>query len=291
MTIVDGASSENVTVSAISNTSLTISATRYAHAAGVTVEFPFPAHANTLSINNGTNTETASVTINAAPAATYKSTAGATLGTLDPGTYTINAYVPGFGFATGSAATFQSFTNPGGVQNSDGVTGTVAVVNGNNATLTVTVPAVRSGPTNDYLTVSATPGQNALQLNAITNSSTGGNIKVGDSITVNADAFYLTPETVTVTGIVGTTVSVTPALADNHTGSVTLGVGATITDNSDPQSLNDNVQIDLTNGAGGVDVVTPILHVLDGRHHYVCLLEPSRCRRQRCCHCWCGSGC
>jgi hypothetical protein len=258
-TIIDGTSTENVTVSAITNTSLTLSGagTAFAHAAGVTVEFPFPAHTNVLSIGNGTNTETSTVVVNAPPAATYESTAGATLGTLDPGTYTINAYVPGFGFTTGAAVTFVSSTNPGGVVNSDGVTGTVAVVNGNTATLTVNVPKVRSGPTGDYLTVSATPGQNALQLNAVTNSSTGGNILVGDSITINPDAFYLTPETVTVTGIVGDTVSVTPALADNHTGSLTLGVGATITDNSDPQSLNDFVAADITNGAGGVDLVSP----------------------------------
>ncbi len=258
-TIIDGTSTENVTVSAISDTSLTLSGagTAFAHAAGVTVEFPFPAATNVLKIGNGTNTETSTVAVNAPPAATYESTAGATLGTLDPGTYTINAYVPGFGFATGSAVTFQSFTNPGGVANSDGVTGTVTVVNGNTATLTVTVPKVRSGPTGDYLTVNGTPGQNALQLNAITNSSTGGNILVGDSLTINADSFYLTPETVTVTGIVGDVVSVTPALADNHTGNAT-GVGAaTITDNSDPQSLNDNVQADITNGTGGVDLVNP----------------------------------
>ncbi|MGB8195793.1 MAG: hypothetical protein WCF25_02145 [Acidimicrobiales bacterium] len=258
-TIIDGTSTENVTVSAISNTSLTLSGagTAFAHAAGVTVEFPFPASTSVLTINNGTNGETSTVTVNAPPAAAYTSTAGATLGTLDPGTYTINAYVPGFGFATGSAVTFQSSTNPGGVANSDGVTGTVAVVNGNTATLTVNVPKVRSGPTGDYLTVSATPGQNALQLNGIGNSSTGGNLLVGDSITINADAFYLTPETVTITGISGDTVSVTPALADNHTGSATPGVGATITDNSDPQSLNDNVAADITNGVGGVDLVSP----------------------------------
>ena len=35
---------------------------------------------------------------------------GANLTTLDPGTYSINAYLPGFGFTTGAAVSFQSFT-------------------------------------------------------------------------------------------------------------------------------------------------------------------------------------
>jgi hypothetical protein len=177
------------------------------------------------------------------------------LETLDPGTYSINAYVPGFGFTTGSAVTFQSFN--GATLDNDGVTGTVTVVNGNTATLAVTVPKVRSSATGDWLSLSASPGQNALTLNSIANVATGGNILVGDSLTINADAFYLTPETVTVTGITGDVVSITPALADSHTGNVS-GVGAaTITDNSDPQSTTDTVQADLTNGAGGVDLVNP----------------------------------
>ena len=42
------------------------------------------------------------------------------------------------------------------------MTGTVTVVNGNTATLNVTVPKVRSGATGDHLTVTASPGQNAI---------------------------------------------------------------------------------------------------------------------------------
>ncbi len=260
-TIVDGTSSENVNVTVATATSLTVSATKYAHAIGVTVEFPFPGTGagttNVLSIGNGTNTETASVLIHNAPAAAYTaSTTGATLGTLDPGTYSINAYVPGFGFSTGSAVTFQSFA--GAVANNDGVTGTVTVVNGNTATIAVTVPAKRSSATGDYLTTSATAGQNALQLNSVANSATAGSILVGDSLTINADAFFTTPETVTVTSVnpVTNVVGISPALAASHTGGG-VGVGATITDNSDPQSLNDTVQANLTNGAGRVDLINP----------------------------------
>ena len=71
-----------------------------------------------------------------------------TLERLTRARYSINAYLPGFGFATGSAVTFQSFTALA-FADIDGVTGTVTVVNGNTATLAVTVPKVRSGDTGD----------------------------------------------------------------------------------------------------------------------------------------------
>ena len=92
----------------------------FAHAAGVTVEFPFPATVagvtNTLSVNNGTNTETSTPVLieegtPTAPPTAYPffnysaSGTGANLATLDPGTYSITAYLPGFGFTTGAAVT------------------------------------------------------------------------------------------------------------------------------------------------------------------------------------------
>jgi hypothetical protein len=274
-TIVDGASTEQVTGTLAGNT-LTITSAggaAFAHIAGVTVEFPFPATVagitNTLSINNGTNTETSTpvlieegtptTPVTAYPFFNYSATGtGANLATLDPGTYSISAYLPGFGFTTGAAVSFQTFTNPGGVADVDGVTGTVTVVNGNEATLAVTVPKVRTGDTGDHLTVSAAPGQNAITLSSVVNSSVtpGTNdILVGDSLTIEPDAFYLTPETVTVTSVDALTgvVGITPALADNHTGGA-AGVGAEVFDNSDPQSINDRVQATILNGSGGVEV-------------------------------------
>ena len=123
--------------------------------------------------------------------------------------------------------------------------------------MNVTVPKVRSGDTGDHLTVSAAPGQNAITLDWVVNSSVAGdpNIAVGDSLTIEPDAFYLTPETVTVTSVNATTdvVGITPALADNHTGGAAT-VGAEIVDNSDPQSINDRVQATILNGAGAVEV-------------------------------------
>jgi len=279
-TIIDGASTEQLAGSLAGNvfTITTTGGARFAHLAGVTVEFPFPASlapgvANTLTVNNGTNTETSTpVGIEfgtpTTPATAYPyynysaSGTGANLATLDPGTYTITAYLPGFGFTTGAAVSFQSFTTTGvgappGVADNDGVTGTIAVTNGNVATLTVTVPKVRSGDTGDHLTVSASAGQNAITLNSVVNSSVAGspNILVGDSLTIEPDAFYLTPETVTVTTVNAVTgvVGITPALADSHTGGI-AGTGAEVIDNSDPQSINDRVQATILNGAGGVEV-------------------------------------
>jgi hypothetical protein len=272
-TIIDGKSSEQVAGTLTGNafTISTAGGARFAHAAGVTVEFPFPASVagvtNTLSINNGTNTETSTPVlieegtptnpVTPYPFYNYSATGtGANLATLDPGTYSITAYLPGFGFTTGAAVSFQSFTTAG-VADNDGVTGTIAVVNGNTATLNVTVPKVRSGDTLEHLTVGAAPGQNAITLSGTTNYSVAGNpfIAVGDSLTIEPDAFYLTPETVTVTSVNNTTgvVGITPALADSHTGGA-AGVGAEVVDNSDPQSINDRVQATILNGAGGVEV-------------------------------------
>ncbi len=82
------------------------------------------------------------------------------------------------------------------------------------------------------------------------------NIAVGDSITIEPDAFFTTAETVTVTSVNATTgvVGITPALADSHTGNASQLVGADVVDNSDPQSINDRVQATITNGAGAVNV-------------------------------------
>ena len=133
------------------------------------------------------------------------------------------------------------------------------------ATLSVTVPKVRSGDTGDHLTVSAVPGQNAITLNSVVNNSVAGppNILVGDSLTIQPDAFYLTPETVTVTSVTGLVVGVSPALTVNHTGGA-AGVGAEIIDNSDPQSINDRVQATILNGAGGVEVAPAFFHFTTG---------------------------
>jgi hypothetical protein len=273
-TIVDGTSTEKVTGTLTGNAFAITgpNVTEFAHAAGVTVEFPFPALPltdatgttnNILTVGNGANSETAPVGIWQSagsppyPFSTYTATTtGATVASLDPGTYSVNAYLPGFGYATGSAVTFQSFTTAG-VLDHDGVTGTVTVVNGNTATLAVTVPKIRSGDTLDHLVTSATPGQSAITLNSVVNGSiaTPTNILVGDSLTIEGDAFFTTPETVTVTSVNTTTdvVGITPALADSHTGGIAT-VGAEVVDNSDPQSINDRVQATITNGAGVAEV-------------------------------------
>jgi hypothetical protein len=248
VTIVDGASTQVVTYSGSTATSLTGVAGALAHAAGVLVEWPFPTSGGAvMTVNNGSISESTApaIVINAAPAATYTSTVtGSPVGSLQPGSYTLNAYVPGFGFSTGAAITFDK----------DNVTGTVTSPSGNNATLNVTVPSVRSvAVLGTGLAAAASPGQNALSLNSVSLTG-GGTVQVGDKITVNADAFYLTPETFTVTSVAGGgpfTVGVSPAVADNHS------VGASITDNSAAQSTSDSVNAVLTNGAGEAIVISP----------------------------------
>jgi hypothetical protein len=234
LTIVDGTSTQILSYTAKTATSFTgVTAVGgvLAHPSGSIVEWLFPTTTGAvMSVNNGTNTEMTApvIHINAAPLATY-TVNGTPVTTLQPGTYAVNAYLAGFGFKTGSTVTF----------NKDNVTGTVAVVNGNVATLNVTVPSVRTVTLAGVLASPATPGQNALTLT----STTG--ISVGDKITVNADPFYLTPETFTVTSLPGGgVVGVTPAVADNHS------AGATLQDLSAPQSTSDSVDAIITNGNG-----------------------------------------
>lgn len=240
LTIVDGSATQNVTYTGNTGTGFTGVSGLAAHAAGVLVEWAFPTTTSAImSVNNGIITEATAPVIHitaAAPATFTSSVTGAPVGTLQPGTYSFNAYVPGFGFVAGSTITF----------NEDNVTGTVTVVNGNTATLNVTVPAVRTVTLAGVLASHAFPGQNALTL-----TSTAG-ITVGDTITVNADSFYLTPETFTVTSLPGAgVVGVSPAVALNH------AAGATVSDLSAPQSTTDAPIAILTNGAGEAIVIDP----------------------------------
>ncbi len=230
--IVDGAKTEAVNYSSRTGNVLTLSSIDLAHLTGVTVEFSFLTGTGILTVNNGTLSESTAVQVVATSpdAVTFTSAAnGVPITSLNPGSYAINAYIAGFGFAAGSAVTF----------NKDNVTGTVTVVNGNVATLNVVVPAVRTVTLVGILAAPAVPGQNALTLN-----NTAG-IVVGDKITVNADPFYLTPETFTVTGLPGgNVVSLSTPVTLNH------ATGATLLDLSAPQSATDTIQAVITNGAG-----------------------------------------
>jgi len=252
LTIYDGLNSQEINYTGTTATTITgVTAVAggnvFTHVVGTTIEFPFPAtgggNAYTLSINNGTVAETAPVVVNAAPAAAFTSANGAPIpnaGTIvNPGTYTFNAYVPGFGFSAGSVVEF----------NNTAVTGTVTVVNGNTATLNVTVA---SGVSAAYGTLAApaTPGQNAITIThqALT-------LNPGDKITVNGDPFYTVPETFTVlsdsqgTGVGGgDVVSVTSPVTLNHS------LGATVTRLNAVPSAG-SVGAGISNGAGQVIIL------------------------------------
>jgi hypothetical protein len=248
--IYDGLNSQEVSYTGTTPTTLTgvvaigpLGTAITTHPVGAGIEFPFPSNTSpagstfTLSVNNGVVTETAPVPVITAVAATFTSANGSQIqnaGTfVNPGSYTFNAYVPGFGFSAGSLIVF----------NNPAVTGTVTVVNGNTATLHVTVASGVSAP-NGTLAVAATPGQNALQLSA----AAGATLAIGDKFTVNADPFYLVPETFTVTGKVADLISVSTPVVYNHS------LGATITKLNAVPSAG-AVGAGISNGAGQAIIV------------------------------------
>ena len=253
VTINDGSTSQEVSYTGKTATTLTgvvavgpAGTAITTHPVGAVVEFSFPYTADTvgsaftISINNGVVAETAPVTVLAAVGATFTSSQGSTIPnagtTVNPGSYIFNAYVPGFGFSAGSLIVF----------NNPAVTGTVSVVNGNTATLHVTVASGVSAPYGTLFTA-AVPGQNAITL-------TGHQavLNAGDQITVNADAFYTTPETFTVTSDnqTGTNdvVSVSSPVTLNHS------AGATVTRLNAVPSAG-AVGASISNGAGQVIII------------------------------------
>ena len=257
--IVDGASTEAVNYTGKSGTTtFTGVVTPLIHAAGVTVEFSFLTGTGILTVNNGTLSESTAVQVVATSpdAVTFTSLAnGAPVNNLNPGNYAINAYIAGFGFTAGSTITFGNTGTTTG--NRNGVTGTVTVVNGNVATLNVVVPAVQTVQTGDWLTSPAVPGQNALNLNSV------AGLAIGDKITINADAFYLTPETFTISNIVGLVVSLSTPVTLNHAGAPAgPPAAAKIADLSVAQDTSGSIPAVITNGAGQAYVKTSFFSFL-----------------------------
>ncbi len=231
--LADGTSTESVAYSAITGSTLTTSPAG-AHAAGTLVEFPFPTGAYTLSISNGANVETAQVTVNAAPAASF--TVGTSpLTNAAPSTLSVRADIPGFTFASGASIYFPGSTPSASSLVGTGITGTISGT-GPSATLSVTIPA--TAPVDTTLAAAATPAQSTVTLTAVSG------LTAGSRITIGPDATYTTPETVTVTSVTGNTVAFTPALADNHSN------GALVTGLSQPQATSGAVPAVILNGAG-----------------------------------------
>ena len=189
--LVDGASTESVAYSAVSGNTLTITHPAFAHASGVSVEFPLQAsgatvekagggtttEAYTVYVNNGSNNEPYAVTVDA-PASAGSFSSPAVSG---PGTYSVTASILGFGFTTGA-----SISLSGG-----GSTGTVTVVNANQATVSVTVPATVP-ETDACLYGAVTSGTDNATLGTIvagncTNTAPAGKIAAGTSLTVGPD--------------------------------------------------------------------------------------------------------
>lgn len=240
--LVNGTSVATVNYTAYANNTLTIPAGTVSStfAAGSTVEWLFPTGAFTLSANNGTYTETfltSSPTVVTANSASFTSTTGASIigASLAPGTYTVNAFVPGFGFTTGAAVAFTGTAN---------ATGTVTVVNGNKATLSVTIPkTVASTTTLPVATVAGTDVAYLANANA-------ANATVGESLTFGPNPLDATATTQTlVIASIGTAgANFTPVTFTSNFGQV-YNAGDNV---SGLQTANTSfvANMFLTNGAG-----------------------------------------
>jgi hypothetical protein len=237
ITIVDGASSEPIATvaGAVAGAStLTIPATTFAHASGVTVLFATPAAAWTVAVNDGTSTQTSSTTTLPAGNPAMTDVNGNAVTSLTPGTYSVTETVPGFGFTTGAAISFAS---------SSGVTGSVTSASGNSAGLSITVPATTK--VSATLAAAASVGQKVIQVTAAGATAPA----VGATLVLDPNAILAGTDTGTVASVSGTsspfTVTLAAGLTYNHpvgtavTGFTTATGTATIAGT-------------LTNGAGQI---------------------------------------
>ena len=209
LTIVDGLKSENVTstndaagTGVYGTDSLTVGAITSAHAAGTVVQFPFPLASSgyTMSVNNGSSTQSIAVTIAANSDTWTQNFADAgnlstTVGTVYKGS-TIQTLLTnkGFGFAAGTTV---GFINSSGI--SEGITGTVTATSADTATLAITIPRSYAA----YTTPSAgmAIGDSQVTLTSVTN------LAIGTSVTATNSAGQT--QTFTVAGVSGSIVAFT----------------------------------------------------------------------------------
>jgi fibronectin-binding autotransporter adhesin len=243
--IVDGANTEQVTISASSKTSLTVGATAHAHASGVVVEWATPpssalAHGYVATATAGNLTSSANGVGASAATAPSASVAGVAPVTLTPftsatpGTYTLTVNAPGFGFTTGAAVTF------GGA--GSGITGTVTKTTSGSATITVTIPAVGSVSALGTTAAAVSPGAITLATVAAVPSY----VVAGDTIAIAANTY--SAQTATVLSVGTNSITFTAPLT------YAVGAGATLTDSTNgpgtAQATTGTVTALVTNGAG-----------------------------------------
>ena len=209
LTIVDGLKSENVTstdntagTGVYGTDSLSVGAITSAHAAGTVVQFPFPLASSgyTMSVNNGSSTQSIAVTIAANSDTWTHNFADAgnlstSVGTVYKGS-TIQTLLTnkGFGFAAGTTV---SFINSSGI--SEGITGTVTATSADTATLAITIP--RSYAAYQAPSAGMAIGDSQVTLGAVTN------LAIGASVTATNSAGQT--QTFTVAGISSNTLAFT----------------------------------------------------------------------------------
>ncbi len=238
--IADGASTEQVSVTGAAGNTVTFSAAvANSHASGVELEWLFKTGVNyTVTANNGTNAATSNIPILAANAPAYNG--GVTAGSFNPGSYTINANVPGFGFTSGASIYFLGAT---------GSTGTVTPVNYSNATISVTVPT--TVPETVTLAANANAGQDQATLSDDTHVSVGQSLTVGPN---PLDATKTTQTLVVATVGGGGVVTFTTNFAQTYlSGDAVAGITVA-------QPIG-NLNAVLTNGSGQAILITPLLGI------------------------------
>lgn len=234
ITVVDGSNTEYATVASGGGTNtLTLGAAlSNAHTAGVTVLYPIPSGAVwTLTVNNGSTPQSATATTSPAGSASLTDANGNTVTSLTPGTYSLTATLPGYGFTTGATVGFGT----------SGVTGSVTSASGNSAALSVTVPATT--PVAATLAAATNVGAKSITVNAAGATAPA----VGATLVIDPSATLSGTDTVTVASVTGTTspftVTLNQALAYVHP-SGTVVTGFTKATGSAP------VTVQLGNGAG-----------------------------------------
>ncbi|MBS1848093.1 MAG: hypothetical protein JST73_07425, partial [Actinobacteria bacterium] len=235
-TLVVGSTLYPLAISGTTATSITFTSTTLpAVPAGAVVEYAYPNSSTfVLTANNGANVETHAASVGAPAAAAVTDALGQAVSgdVFAPGTYTVNADVPGFNFGSSASVAFAS---------SSGITGTVSTVNSGMAKITFKVPA--SQPDTGITLANAAPATSATLV--LAGTIAGTDLAAGSKLTI--DAGQPNAETVTVasTYVAGSsTVPLTTTLQFAHL------VGAAVSGINLPTGAVSNIDGVLFNGSG-----------------------------------------
>ena len=198
LTFVDGANSEFATFATLGTPTVLTSALANGHAAGVTVEFPFPVGSYVMNLNTGSTTVqtttsvgTYSNDLQSAVIPGSLSLTGPTVGTGQ--TVPMQLSVPGLTLGTGSTLSLVAQSG-GSMGSSQGITATITPDGNNTATAKVTIPA--SIPGKAVLQADVLQGANQITLL----NADAAKLSVGSAVTLTTVGGYAQTFTVTAIG-------------------------------------------------------------------------------------------